>query len=63
MNVTLRLTLDGLLDALRMKAHSFADNAESGHRPKRPRLAESGSKPDMKGKSRKKGDRDDLAGG
>jgi hypothetical protein len=61
MKVTLRLTLDGLLDALRMKAHSFADDAESRRRPFR--LAEPRPRPDMKGRSRKKGDRHDLAGG
>ncbi len=61
MNVTLRLTLDGLLGALRMKAHSFADDIASKRRP--PRLVEPHPKPDMKKQSRKKGNRDDLAGG
>jgi hypothetical protein len=63
MNVTLRLTLDGLLSALRMKVHSLADDLESGRRPKPLRLAERHPQPDMKGQSRKKEDHDDLAGG
>jgi hypothetical protein len=44
-----------------MKAHSFADDVESKRRPLR--LVEPDPKPDMREKSRKKGDRDDLAGG
>jgi hypothetical protein len=63
MNVALRLTFDGLLSALRMKAHSLADDRESSRRTKRIELVEPGPTSDMKGKSRKKGDHDDLAGG
>lgn len=32
MNVTMKLTLDGLKRALRWKAHELAENAEQGYR-------------------------------
>jgi hypothetical protein len=33
MNVAMRLTLDGLVQALRWKAHALAEDAEQGYRP------------------------------
>jgi len=62
MNFTLRLTLDGLVGALRMKAHSLADGERSRRPPKSPRPAETESKAGLNG-LQKKEERDDLARG
>lgn len=41
MKTTVKMTLDGLVRALRFKAHALADDAEQGYFPTRRSAAES----------------------
>jgi len=63
MNFTLRLTLDGLVGTLRMKAHSLGDGIESGRRSRPILPLEAEPKPDLKAKSETEGEPNDLARG
>jgi len=63
MNFTLRLTLDGLVGALRMKAHSLGDDFETRRRPKPPQSPETEPKPGRKAQPQTKGESNGLARG
>lgn len=59
MNVTMRLTLDGLIRALRQKAHGLAEDIEDGYRDQERRLAldeQLGSAGGMRGRMREEDD-------
>lgn len=61
MNFTLRLTLDGLVGALRMKAHSLADGVGTRRPAQSPRSADKQHKAGAKTPPRKARKSNDLS--
>jgi len=61
MKIAMALTLDGLVRALRSRAHGLADEVEAGYRRENAEPRRQARKPDARRETM--GDRDDVARG